>query len=245
MPGWNPLNRLWNANRENRIPSKLSSAVSGNDLKDQAFLRSLAKELHPFPNIEMPLEQLEVVVVDLETTGFYPQRGDEIISIGAVAMRGSQVLANESFSTLVNPGRAIPAHIEALTGITSQAVADAPDTLTALSRFFQFVGSRPLVAHHSRHEREFFRAALWKTSKSRFVHRLLDTMMLIRLVSRPMGNSSLDVFCAMHSIPIVKRHDAYQDALATAFLWGIYLDRAVKHGYKDLQQVYEEIGNLP
>jgi DNA polymerase-3 subunit epsilon len=245
MPGWNPLHRFWNMNRESRLPPSLSSAVSGHDLRGQAFLRSLAKEMPPQIKMETPLDQLEVVVVDLETTGFHPHGGDEIIAIGAVAMRGSTVLEEESFSTLVNPARPIPAHIEALTGISTQSLASAPDTVTALSRFFQFVGNRPLVAHHSRHEREFFRAALWKTSRSRFVHRLMDTMMLIRLVSKPLGNGSLDAFCAMHGIPILKRHDAYHDALATAQLWGIYLEMAIVHGYKDLRQVYEEIGNLP
>lgn len=243
MNRWNPFNRLWALTRESRLPASLSSAVSQHDPHHLAYLRSLAKDMKSGSKMEIPLQELEVVVVDLETTGFHPQQGDEIIAIGAVAMRGANVLPKESFSTLVQCGRNIPAHIEALTGITDDALVKAPLPAAALSQFFQFVGNRPLVAHHSRHEREFFRAALWKTSRTRFVHRLLDTMLLIRLFSAPLGNVSLDALCAMHQITIAKRHDAYHDALATAYLWGIYLERAIGLGFRDLQEIYQEIGH--
>ncbi len=245
MNRWNPFNRLWDLTRERRLPASLSSAMSEHDPHHLAYLRSLAKEMNTGSNIEIPLPELEVVVVDLETTGFHAQQGDEIIAIGAVAMRGSEVLREESFSTLVQASRKIPPHIQSLTGITNQDLVTAPLPVTALSQFFQFAGNRPLVAHHSRHEREFLRAALWKTSRSRLVHRLLDTMLLIRLSTGPLGNASLDALCAMHGITIGKRHDAYHDALATAALWGIYLEKAIGLGYKDLQEIYEEIGNQP
>ena len=245
MNRWNPFYRLWELTRERRLPPSLSSAMSEHDPHHLAYLRSLTKDLDNSRNTEVPLPELEVVVVDLETTGFHPQQGDEIIAIGAVAMRGSQVLQEESFSTLVQSSRKIPPHIVTLTGITDDALASAPLPAAALSQFFQFVGNRPMVAHHSRHEREFFRTALWKTSRSRFVHRLLDTMLLIRLSSSPLGNVSLDALCAQHNITIGKRHDAYHDALATAYLWGIYLEKAIQQGFRDLQEIYQEIGNQP
>ncbi|WP_134685737.1 exonuclease domain-containing protein [Brevibacillus migulae] len=245
MNRWNPFYRLWEMTRERRLPPSLSSAMLDNDPHHLAYLRSLAKDLDNSRNTEIPLSELEVVVVDLETTGFHPQQGDEIIAIGAVAMRGSHVLRDESFSTLVQASRSIPAHIVSLTGITDEALASAPQPSAALTQFFQFVGNRPLVAHHSRHEREFFRTTLWKTSRTRFVHRLLDTMLLIRLSSGPLGNVSLDSLCALHHITIGRRHDAYHDALATASLWGIYLEKAIQQGFRDLQEIYQEIGNQP
>ncbi|MCK9909640.1 hypothetical protein MXD81_10900, partial [Microbacteriaceae bacterium K1510] len=187
----------------------------------------------------IPLENLEVVVVDLETTGFRPYHGDEMISIGAVAMRGAEVLAEERFFSLINPGRPVPEHIEMLTGIGSDQLSSAPDLASTLSRFFQFAGRRLLVAHHSRHEREFLRAALWKTSRVTFEHRLLDTMMMIHLSAGPLGNATLDTLCAINDIEIKRRHDALFDAIATARLWSVYLQKAIALGYTDLRQVYE------
>jgi len=70
-----------------------------------------------------PLERATFVVVDLETTGGAPG-ARSLTEIGAVKVRGGQVLAD--FSTLVNPGVAIPAQITMLTGITNAMVAGAP-----------------------------------------------------------------------------------------------------------------------
>ncbi|GAA4727067.1 exonuclease domain-containing protein [Brevibacillus fulvus] len=236
--GWNPFQRFRTSQREDGLPDSLSTAGSNSNPGYLAFLRSLVKERQSTSTHELSLEELEVVVVDLETTGFQPYRGDEIISIGAVAMRGSHVLEEERFYSLVQPNRPVPEHIALLTGITDDDLNTAPDLPQTLGRFFQFVGQRPLVAHHSRHEREFFRAAFRKVRQAQFDHRLLDTMLLIQLSSRPLGNATLDTLCAINSIEILKRHDAFYDALATAKLWGIYLEKAWQLGYRTLADVY-------
>ena len=61
--------------------------------------------------------------MDLETTGGSPA-DSRITEIGAVKMRGGERLG--SFSTLVNPGVAIPRSITHLTGIDDHMVAGAP-----------------------------------------------------------------------------------------------------------------------
>lgn len=243
MAKWELFGRLWNLNRE--AASRTSEWGAGpleGDKQHLAYLRSLHKERREADSgIDLPLRDLEVVVVDLETTGFYPNHGDAIISIGAVAMKGEKLLLGDSFYTLVNPNRTIPPHIVTLTGISNEMAADAPDLVTALSRFFRYVGNRPLVAHHSRHEREFFRSAFWKMGRRPFTHRTLDTMLLIRLLSNPIGNGSLDALCAMHNIPISRRHHAYCDAVAAGTLWGKYVVKAQEAGYTNLREVYEQL----
>lgn len=234
MAKWDLFGRIWHMNRD--IPG------IADDKQHIAYLRSISKANKPVDSsADIPLHDLEVVVVDLETTGFYPDHGDAIISMGAVAMRGEHLLLGDSFYTLVNPGRAIPPHICSLTGITDDMVGDAPELLEALTRFFQFVGDRPLVAHHSRHEREFLRSGLWKTSRRPFTHRMLDTMLLIRLLSNPIGNGSLDALCAAHDIPISRRHHAYCDAVAAGTLWAKYLVKAQSQGFTNLREVYEAV----
>jgi DNA polymerase III subunit epsilon len=240
MPTRNLWGRLWHMSRAAETARMPSAERDGSDLGLAAFLRSLRRERKE-TGARLPLADLEVVVVDLETTGFSPDRGDAILSIGAVAMRGEQLLLGESFYSLVDPGRPIPPHVASLTGIRDEMVRTAPDPAAALQRFFQFVGNRPLVAHHSRHERQFFRAALWKHGRRRFSHRLLDTMLLVRLSGEVIGSSSLDALCAAHGIHISRRHHAYCDAVAAASLWGIYLGKAIRRGYTDLGEIYEEL----
>ncbi|MBO8164574.1 MAG: 3'-5' exonuclease [Brevibacillus sp.] len=236
---WNPIRRLWHSYRGERVLPDFRSVSPKTERNQQAFLRQMVKDMEQ-PGPALPLDSLRAVVVDLETTGFYPFRGDEIIAIGAVAVFGTEVRQEERFFSLVQPTRPIPEHIRRLTGITAADLSNAPSLVTSLSAFFQFVGDRPLIAHHSRHERQFLQAGLWNTSRTRFAHRLIDTMLLIRVCEGVLGDSSLDALCRHNRIAIHKRHDAYWDAFACAQLWTHYVKQALRLGFRDLQEIYRE-----
>ncbi len=60
------------------------------------------------------------VVIDVETTGNSPKKGDKIIQIAAVVIENGQI--TERFSKYINPNQAIPPFIEQLTGISSGMV---------------------------------------------------------------------------------------------------------------------------
>ncbi|HEY5475096.1 MAG TPA: helicase C-terminal domain-containing protein [Tepidiformaceae bacterium] len=64
------------------------------------------------------------IALDLETTGLDPDR-DRITEVGAVRFTAEGDVV-EVFEALVNPGREIPFFVENLTGITNEAVRDAP-----------------------------------------------------------------------------------------------------------------------
>ncbi len=87
----------------------------------------------------------DYVVFDLETTGINPEL-DAIIEISAVKVEKHKIV--EEFSTLVNPGRHIPAGATAVNGITDHMVKDAPDIETAMKGFLEFIGSHVLVGHN-------------------------------------------------------------------------------------------------
>ncbi|MSX66468.1 MAG: DNA polymerase III subunit epsilon, partial [Actinobacteria bacterium] len=62
------------------------------------------------------LHQTTFVVLDIETTGASPKVGAGITEIGAVKVRGGEVIG--IFESFINPGESIPTYITALTGIT-------------------------------------------------------------------------------------------------------------------------------
>ncbi|CAN3129682.1 GIY-YIG domain-containing protein [Mycobacterium sp. smrl_JER01] len=105
------------------------------------------------------LRETTFVVVDLETTGGRAsgERHDAITEIGAVKVRGGEILGE--FATLVDPGRAIPPQIVALTGITSAMVYDAPKIDAVLPAFLEFCRGAVLVAHNAGFDIGFLRAA--------------------------------------------------------------------------------------
>lgn len=87
----------------------------------------------------------DYVVFDLETTGINQER-DAIIEISAVKVEKHEIV--EEFSTMVNPGRHIPAGATAVNGITDEMVKDAPSIETAVKDFLDFIGSHVLVGHN-------------------------------------------------------------------------------------------------
>ncbi len=98
-----------------------------------------------------PLDQV-YVSLDLETTGLDSER-DTVLEIGAVRFRGSEVL--ETFETFVNPGRAIPDHIQRLTGIHPRQVERAPAFPVISADFAEFLGPHPVVGHNIQFDLRF------------------------------------------------------------------------------------------
>lgn len=87
----------------------------------------------------------EWVAIDLETTGLDTAK-DSIIELAAVRFVDGREVG--SFSSLVNPRRAIPQIVTDITGISNDTIADAPTLDVMLPKFLAFVGSAPVVAHN-------------------------------------------------------------------------------------------------
>jgi DNA polymerase III subunit epsilon len=100
-----------------------------------------------FDELGRPLRDLTFCVVDLETTGGSAQGGSMITEIGAVKVRGGEVLGE--FQTLVNPHTQIPPFIAVLTGITNSMVSEAPPIESVLPAFLEFAAGSVLVAHNA------------------------------------------------------------------------------------------------
>ena len=65
-----------------------------------------------------------VAVIDFETTGLSPTQGDRATEIAAVILEGGRVV--DRYQSLMNAGVRVPAHIEALTGISNAMLREAP-----------------------------------------------------------------------------------------------------------------------
>ena len=91
------------------------------------------------PNDGKLLDQT-YVVFDFETTGFNAGGADSIIEIGAVKMKGGEIL--ERYDELINPGRPLPAKITEITNITDLMLEDKDNEENAVKRFIDWFGGR-------------------------------------------------------------------------------------------------------
>ena len=86
------------------------------------------------------------VVVDLETTGNSPKKGDRIIQFAAVVIEDGKII--DTYSSFVNPCQPIPAFIEELTGINDEMVKDAPMFSEIAPEVMSLLEDTYFVAHN-------------------------------------------------------------------------------------------------
>lgn len=228
-----------------RLGSSIYAGVQGHaNMQNISFIRKLQKEMKENNCLDTPLHELKVVVFDLETTGFYPEKGDRVISIGAIKMTGQQIKETETFYSLVHSPDRLSDEISVLTNITDEELQSAPLPSEVLMEFFKFVQNHALVAHHAKHEQTFMQKMTWDILKTRFEHRIIDTSFLLRLSNPSIKSLPLENVCKECGIEIINRHHALGDAKLTAHIWGHYLEIAQTIGYKNLREVYEYLAKI-
>ncbi|WP_045524575.1 exonuclease domain-containing protein [Neobacillus niacini] len=228
-----------------RLGPNIYAGVQGQtNMQNISFIRQLQKEMKVNNCLDTPLHELKVVVFDLETTGFYPEKGDRVISIGAIKMTGNVIIETETFYSLVHSPNSLSEEISVLTNICEEELRRAPFASEVLMDFFKFVKNHALVAHHAKHEQAFMQKMTWDLLKTRFEHRIIDTTFLLRLSNPLIKSIPLEDACKKCGIDVINRHHALGDAKLTAHIWGHYLEFAQSMGYKNLREIYEYLAKI-
>lgn len=191
-----------------------------------------------FDELETPLYATTFVVVDLETTGTSPD-GDAITEIGAVKVRGGEVLGE--FATLVNPGRDITPQIVQITGITTAMVIDAPRIESVLPGFLEFAAGCVLVAHNARFDTGFLKAAAARMQTPWPAFQVLCTVQLARRVlGRDEAPSvKLSVLAQLLGAQTTPTHRALDDARATVDVLHALIARVGNQGVHSLTELMD------
>jgi len=186
---------------------------------------------------ETAIEDAELVVFDLETTGLSAKR-DRMCEIGAV--RVCALAIHETFETLVDPGVPLPPAIANLTGITPGELRRAPRSEIAVRRFLGFAGDAPLVAHNARFDVGFLDREVERLTGRRVAAAVVDTVWLARrLLHRRSERFSLSQLAHFFGSSCEPCPRALPDALATAEILIALLGLAQERGARTLAEVIE------
>ncbi|WP_280770996.1 exonuclease domain-containing protein [Salipaludibacillus daqingensis] len=221
-----------------------TDVISERDPAKVAYMRRLQKSIKQQDHLHIPFSDLTVVVFDIETTGFYPQKGDRILSIGATKVTGKNVSTEKSFYSLIKSTDPISDEVQKITGITSKELQDAPPAEEVLIDFFKYINKHTLVAHHANHEKQFMQNITWTLFKTRFDHRILDTSFLTKLIDPMKDLVTLEDCCAHYGIDSTNRHHALSDAEMTAKMWSHSVEEVEKQGFTCLKDVYAHLANI-
>ena len=162
------------------------------------------------------------IVMDTETTGLDPLRGDRLVEIGCVEIF-NRMPTGQTFHRYFNPERDMPAEAFAVHGLSSEFLADKPFFADEVDAFLEFIGDAPLVIHNASFDVGFINAELDRV-KRRLIPReqLVDTLLLARR-KHPGVSNRLDDLCSRYAIDNSHRtkHGALLDA---ELLAEVYVD---------------------
>jgi DNA polymerase III subunit epsilon len=154
------------------------------------------------------------VVLDVETTGG-KSGSDRVTEIGALKVQGGEVI--DTFHSLINPERHIPAFISRLTGISNTMVAAAPTFADVAGSLAEFLHGAVFVAHNAKFDYSFIRAELSRCDITLDMPQLC-TVVNMRRYYPGLASYSLANLCKEFDIKLTNHHRALADATATVGL---------------------------
>src|ERR1700687_3332369 len=162
------------------------------------------------------------IILDTETTGLDPLRGDRLVEIGCVEIF-NRMPTGQTFHRHLNPERASRAEASPVHGLSSEFLADKPFFAEVAEDFLEFIADAPLVIHNASFDISFINAELERIKRPAIAReRLVDTLLLARR-KHPGVSNRLDDLCSRYAIDNSRRtkHGALLDA---ELLAEVYID---------------------
>jgi DNA polymerase-3 subunit epsilon len=162
------------------------------------------------------------IVLDTETTGLDPLRGDRLVEVGCIELF-NRMPTGQTFHRYMNPERDMPAEAFAVHGLSTEFLAGKPLFSEVVEEFLAFIGEAPLVIHNASFDISFINAELDRIKRVPIPKdRLVDTLLLARR-KHPGVSNRLDDLCSRYAIDNSRRtkHGALLDA---ELLAEVYID---------------------
>ncbi|MCA0982809.1 3'-5' exonuclease [Halobacillus yeomjeoni] len=191
----------------------------------------------PDPNIgQEHLKNLDFTIFDLETTGFLPEIGHEVISIGAVRLEGQDACHRKTFHQIVRPVRRVNNHTLKLTGLTRDQLNNASPFIEAFSNFMEFSEGSVLVAHPAKFDMRFLQTMLKRWKLPDYNPPVIDSQKMAQWLL-PNVRHQLDPLLRHLGIEKRDRHHALNDAIMTAELYRFLLSKSLEEEVQTLEEL--------
>ncbi|MDO4433798.1 MAG: 3'-5' exonuclease [Alysiella sp.] len=166
----------------------------------------------------------EYISFDCETTSLDVKEA-EIISIGAVKIRGKKILTSESFYVLVKPEGMMEARNVTIHGLRPKDLRNGLPIEQALKQFLDFVGGRPVVGYFLEYDvamvnkflkpmigigmpnRQIEVSAVYHRQETRYKYYDAEIDLRMATMIKNLG------------IPDLPRHDALNDSINVAMMY--------------------------
>lgn len=159
------------------------------------------------------------IVMDTETTGLDPKKGDRLIEIGCIELV-NRIPSGREYHQFINPdGRDVHPDAERIHGISNAHLVDKPKFAEVADAFLAFIGTdSQLVIHNASFDMGFINMELDRLGRPPITpDRVVDTLAIARR-KHPAGPNTLDALCKRYGIDNSKRikHGALMDSTLLA-----------------------------
>ncbi|WP_077621627.1 3'-5' exonuclease [Sediminibacillus massiliensis] len=194
---------------------------------------------HEDPRIRyQDLGEVSFTIFDLETTGLIPDLGHEVISIGAIQLTGLKYCRKQTFHKIIRPIRPVSKRIKDLTGIDKSEIKNAGLFIEAFDKFLDYSKGSILVAHPAKFDIRFLKTMLKRWKLPDYEPLVVDSQSMAKWLY-PGLDYQLDPLIRHFGINKLERHHALNDAIMTAELFELLLERAMQNGiycYDELEK---------
>ena len=190
------------------------------------------------------------IVLDTETTGLSPNKGDRVVEIGCVELI-NHVPTENTFQVYLNPERDMDEGAQRVHGLTNEFLLDKPKFSEIAEEFISYIGESKIIAHNASFDINFLNSELARVDKSKISdERVVDTLKMAR-EKYPGARNSLDALCKRFLVDNSNRklHGALLDSelLAEVYLeliGGKEPDLALAVEKKAINQSNEEVNGF-
>lgn len=220
----------------NKILRFLYRKIEDEELKE--YIRSFERL-----ELDMELDKSRIVCLDIETTGLDLNKS-EIISIGAIGVKGLKVDLEDSFFTLVKSKGKMTKESIKIHKITPDLLVNAARLKEALKEFLKFVKSDPICTF-SPFDVFMINRDLKKLYGITLLNPFIDVQKLGEkslLIIHPyyhqimnIGAMSLEELAIRLEIPVFARHTSLGDAYTTSLM---LINIIKKKGIRTLEELY-------
>ena len=178
----------------------------------------------PFPGPGSDWHAVELLAIDLETTGL-DRRKDAILSVGHVTLRRGAIVLASAEHRVVRISRDIPAASAVIHQITDDQAALGEDLEVVLGDLLRALAGKVLIAHHASVETGFIGNACQRVYGLGLAVPVVDTQILAqrqferRQIPYKGSDLRLHALGDRYNLPRYAAHNALYDALSAAELF--------------------------
>lgn len=175
------------------------------------------------------------VIVDIETTGNSPKKGDRMIQFAGVVIENNKI--TDTYTTYINPQIPISPFISELTGIDNKTVAKAPVFSEVAEEILQLLNGACFVAHNVHFDLTFLQDELELSNFPKANCTKLDTVEMTRILMPTLESYKLSDIALHAGFEHDRPHQADSDAIVTAEWFLELIDKTSKLPKQTLYQL--------